>query len=320
MRALVACVVLCAAHAARANCSVNSTAATAIADAGVDLTATSDPFIGTWNVQATLDVQCTDMGTSCNTSTMQWDGNVTVVFEQAQDFVVSILNSTCAWSPTRAANGNGGCVMSGIRGVHGKVRGWGRCSENGGASSMTDYVYTRDFVAPPTLTPSASTIFFSKTRFAIGPNDIRVGDTFRLMSGEVWPAGTDTVTFRVEGAGMSVTQRYGAAIETSGAPKSQATAWAYDPASVDAVVTQPGDFQFWVELNGVKSEVRTFHANATSTGAGGGGGGSQASTGGGGGGSTMPSGGCSVGGIEAMVLLALLIAKSPPLPRGRGSG
>ena len=135
---------------------------------------------------------------------------------------------------------------------------------------------------------------------------------FEAAGAHVTPAGTDVVTFRIEGAGASFSRSYSA--DPNSTPRDLGYAWFQDTDDTSAsyvTLTQPGSFQYWVELNGVKSKVLTFTAvtwldgNPPASGAGGG---SGANTGGGSGSSgDAPRSGCaSVGGALMLGVLALL--------------
>lgn len=336
MRALilrsVVAVVVVAAGSVRADCATQADSqADSVSILGDDTgwAGGASPEFAAQRLSVSANFTCAATGTSC-TGSPRWGGTVWLAFAGAHDATIGVertqRDAGCSpdLSLATTLDGTGGtmtCLFNGVMGgMHGVVGAQSGCYSSGATSLSNEVFSTQEFTTPPGMQEPDFIVAVSFKKKSDAPvihgsptdKTVPVGVPFRLAGAHVTPAGTDVVTFRIEGAGASFSRSYSA--DPNSPPRDLGYAWFQDTDDTSAsyvTLTQPGSFQYWVELNGVKSKVLTFTAvtwldgNPPASGAGGG---SGANTGGGSGSSgDAPRSGCSsVGGALMLGALALL--------------
>ncbi len=307
---LVAVVVVSSASA-MADCSYQAgSAPSGLSDVG-PYTDPKNIYLGTDTLAVSVAFTCSNSGTSCDMP--KWSGTIKLVYAEAPDFEAQWnrydMTGGCMFPPFfsnagwPAPGGTVPCTFPGVAGVNVKVASRGSCSGQG--YMIDDWRYSSNVVVPPALEDLSLNMKGNYPGARATLSSVPVGVPFRVYGINAIPAGSDVVTIRVEGAGISFTRTYGAKTDSTGKPQSISLDWGNDPDdSASIVAKQVGDFQLWAELNGVKSKVVTLHADTRSESSG-------SSSGGGSGGGTgnTPSGGCSSVGVGGLALAALLLRR-----------
>ncbi len=283
---------------------------------------------GGHTLSGSSSVTCTITGTPPNPpggTNDNWSVTQTLVYANATDFEVSWVRGSgrlCTLSPADGygLSGSRECPYDSVVGVHTVLKVQGTCGGQCGYH-IGDSVYSNDIVIPPGIEElSNGDVQLVSPRPAdkpqlvgtITPQTIPVGYPFSLYGAHAYPATGDTFTIHVEGAGISFSHAYGPKLRASdGEPEDVGFMW-YDDTANAVTATQEGDIQFWAELNGVKSVVRTLHAvnwvNGYAPGEPTGGGSGSSNTGGGSGSNDSPSG-CNTTGVSLLALLPLFFRR-----------
>ena len=277
------------------------------------------------SLSGVTSVVCTITGTPPNPpggSQDNWSLSQTLVFANATDFEVPWVrgNKTCTVTPQDGTglSGSKTCPYDDVTGVHAKLKTQGNCGGQCGYH-LGPYVYSNEVLFPPgieELTANDGQLRYPRPADAPVMNTSLTLDTiplnypFAMWGIHAYPAPGDVFTVHVEGAGIHFSQVYGPNLRSDGKPEDVGLLWYQDDANW-VTATQEGEIQYWGELNGAKSVVRTLHAVAWSNGYPNG---QAPATGGGSGsnnnndpGTTPPS--CSTTGGLELALVAVLLRR-----------
>lgn len=312
---------------ARAVCGYDTPAVQqSVTDEGLDPNAVFPPA---HTLTGSASVTCTITGTPPNPpggTNDNWSVTQTLVYANAKDFEVEWVRGSgrvCTSTPADGygLSGNRTCPYDSVSGVHAVLKVQATCGGQCGYH-IGEYVYSSDIVIPPRieeLTNADIQMIFPypsgkpSLNGSVTIDTIPVGYPFSLWGAHANPATGDTFTIHVEGAGIAFSHAYGPKLRASdGQPQDVGFLWYEDTASA-VTATQEGEIQFWAELNGVKSVVRTLHAvnwvGGNAPGQQGTGGGSGSSNTGGGSGSSDSPSGCNTTGVSLLALLPLFFRR-----------